>query len=147
MPHPYPRPSSPAVTRRMRANPSSDTQFEVRLRSALHRDGLRFRKNWLISAGDVHVRPDIVFPSLKIAVFLDGCFWHGCQLHRTVPVANADYWRPKLETTRLRDRRVDAALAEHGWLTLRFWEHDAMADIEGHVRSQVERSRAEQRAT
>lgn len=129
----------------MRANPSSDTQFELRLRSALHHDGLRFRKNRLISAGDVHVRPDVVFPSLKIAVFLDGCFWHGCQLHRTVPVANADYWRPKLETTRLRDRRADAALAACGWLVLRFWEHEDLAEIESQVRSQVERARADRR--
>src|SRR4051794_35358647 len=92
----YPTPSSEAVSRRMRHNPSRDTRFERRVRSALHRSGMRFRKDLRLRAGDVSVRPDVVFTRVRLAVFLDGCFWHGCPEHGTKPRQNSTYWREKL---------------------------------------------------
>ena len=98
LPLPYPTPTTPAATNRMRANRRSDTQPEVLLRSLLHRSGLRFRKDHPVrlSTGRV-VRPDIAFLGKRLAVFVDGCFWHSCPLHGTVPKSNRDYWVPKLK--------------------------------------------------
>lgn len=121
---PYPEPSGAAATRIGRANRRTDTKPEVQLRSALHRRGLRFRKDQLLRLGDVRVRPDVVFTRRRVAVFVDGCFWHCCPTHSTIPRSNRDYWVPKLGANVKRDRRVDAALREHGWLVLRFWEHE-----------------------
>ncbi len=70
------------------------------------------------------VRPDVVFPRLRIAVFVDGCFWHCCPTHGTVPKRNADWWVEKLERNRLRDRRVDDDLEAAGWIVVRVWEHE-----------------------
>lgn len=121
----------------MVANRSKNTAPELAVRSLLHARGLRYR---------VHARPlaasrrtaDIVFTRRKIAVFIDGCFWHACPDHFTMPRANADYWGPKIERNQQRDREVDAALRAAGWTVLRFWEHEPPADvvsrIEGIVR-------------
>lgn len=108
----------------MRRNPSGDTRLELRVRSALHRSGLRFRKGLRVRAGDVSVRPDVVFTRARVAVFLDGCFWHGCPAHGTSPRVNSLYWNEKLARNAARDRRVNEALAAHGWTVLRFWEHE-----------------------
>ncbi len=107
----------------MQSNRPRDTKPEVRLRSALHRLGLRFR---------VGVRPlpglrrtaDVVFTRRRIAVFVDGCFWHGCPDHYTAPVANGEYWAEKVRVNRARDRETDARLTEEGWLVIRVWEHE-----------------------
>src|SRR5579859_4803362 len=100
----YPHPSSPAATIRMRANRSRDTSPELALRSALHRAGLRFRVNFKVRADDRRpISVDIAFPRRKVAVFVDGCFWHGCKEHRTIPVANRAYWAPKIEENARRD--------------------------------------------
>jgi len=69
-------------------------------------------------------RPDIVFPRARIAVYVDGCFWHRCPEHGTSPKANADYWVPKLLANVERDRRTTASLTAEGWTVLRFWEHE-----------------------
>ena len=119
----YPLPSSDAVTRVMRGNRRSDTELEVRVRSELHRRGLRFRKQLLIAAGDVQVRADVVFPRQRLAVFLDGCFWHRCPEHGNSPRANSDYWSAKLDRNMERDQRVLDALVAGGWHVLRIWEH------------------------
>ena len=109
----------------MRANRGRDTAPERALRSALHRRGLRFRTNLRIDlAGRRRTRPDIVFTRLRLAVFVDGCYWHGCTTHRTIPVANREFWQAKIEATRRRDREQADWLAEAGWTVLRFWEHD-----------------------
>lgn len=109
----------------MRANRGRDTGPEVALRSALHAKGLRFRKDYRL---DLHerrrVRPDIVFPRLRLAVFVDGCFWHGCQEHRSLPASNASFWKQKIEGTRQRDRDQVAWLEAAGWTVVRVWEHD-----------------------
>lgn len=119
----YPMPSSEAVTRVMRGNRRSDTRLEVRVRSELHRRGLRFRKQHLIKTGDVRVRADVAFPRQRLAVFLDGCFWHRCPEHGNSPRANSDYWSTKLDRNVERDQRVLVALDAAGWSVLRIWEH------------------------
>jgi len=94
------------------------------MRSALHARGLRFRKDLPVRLRDRVVRPDIVFTRQKLAVFVDGCFWHCCPRHGNVPRANADYWKPKLARNVARDRAVDHALTAAGWRSVRVWEHD-----------------------
>lgn len=120
----YPVAASAAVSKRMRRNRSCDTKLELTVRSALHRSGLRFRKGLRIQAGDVTVRPDIVFTRARLAVFLDGCFWHGCPEHGTKPRHNKGYWTDKLRRNAARDERVTAALEGAGWTVLRLWEHE-----------------------
>ncbi|ORV54816.1 very short patch repair endonuclease [Mycobacterium europaeum] len=107
----------------MRSNKSRDTKPEVALRSAVHRLGLRYR---------VSVRPltnlrrtaDLVFPKQKVAVFLDGCFWHGCPQHHTVAVTNARFWADKVSGNMARDRDTDRRLSDAGWASIRIWEHE-----------------------
>src|SRR3954453_17637690 len=99
----------------MRRNPRRDTKPEVALRSELHRVGLRFRKDFPIRTSERVVRADVVFTRPRLAVFVDGCFWHRCPLHGNVPRANTEYWVPKLERNVHRDRAVDAALEAAGW--------------------------------
>jgi DNA mismatch endonuclease (patch repair protein) len=120
----YPTASSSAVSAVMRGNKRANTRPEMRLRSALHNRGLRFRKDFAVEASGERVRPDIAFTKCHVAVFVDGCFWHGCPEHGRIPGGrNAAYWRQKIEGNRLRDSRQSAALVEAGWAVLRFWEH------------------------
>jgi DNA mismatch endonuclease (patch repair protein) len=79
------------------------------------------------------VRPDVVFTRERVAVFVDGCFWHCCPLHGTRPARNTDYWRPKLERNVARDTVVDEALGEAGWSVVRGWEHERPEEIAGRV--------------
>ena len=111
----------------MLGNKRRDTKPEVALRSALHAAGLRFRKDYRLDLDGVRFRPDVVFTRAKVAVFVDGCFWHSCPTHGTRPTRNADYWLPKLERNVERDREQNAALAAHGWRSLRIWEHEPVA--------------------
>ena len=135
---PYPHPTDAHVSERMRRNPRRDTAPEIALRSALHARGLRFRNDLPIRTPERLVRPDVVFTRARVAVFLDGCFWHCCPLHGNTPRANADYWRPKLARSVARDRDVDAALRQAGWTVVRAWEHeetDAVAEkVKGVVK-------------
>lgn len=112
----------------MRANKRENTKPEVLLRSILHRRGLRFRKHLAIQGQGARVRPDIVFTRNRLAVFVDGCFWHGCPEHGTQPKHNAGYWVPKLRRNAERDRKVNDALRAEGWRVLRFWEHTSPED-------------------
>jgi DNA mismatch endonuclease (patch repair protein) len=100
-----------------------DTGPEIAVRSELHRLGLRFRIDRRPSA-TLRRRADIVFPSAKVAVFVDGCFWHGCPDHAEWPRANGAWWREKIEGTRRRDLDTDRALASEGWRVVRIWEHE-----------------------
>lgn len=111
----------------MKANRSTDTGPEIALRSALHRRGLRFRKH-ASPVADVRCRADIVFPTAQVAVFVDGCFWHGCALHSTQPKSNAAFWRQKIGANIARDRRNDDELREAGWTVVRIWEHEDVSD-------------------
>jgi DNA mismatch endonuclease, patch repair protein len=107
----------------MRSARQRDTKPEVELRSELHRRGLRF----YVDRPPLPLarrRADIVFSRLRVAVYVDGCFWHGCPLHGTQPKANADWWRSKLERNRERDRDTDKRLHAAGWSVVRVWEHE-----------------------
>jgi DNA mismatch endonuclease (patch repair protein) len=130
---PYPEPTDVHVTKRMRANRRTNTRPEVALRSHLHSAGLRFRKDHLVVAGNLKVRPDIVFTRHRLAVFVDGCFWHCCPDHGTVPGRNVDYWVPKLARNVERDRVTTEGLEAHGWRVIRVWEHEALAEAHSRV--------------
>jgi DNA mismatch endonuclease (patch repair protein) len=131
----YPVPSSASVSATMRANRKRDTRPELGLRSQLHRLGYRFRVNFGVRVQNKLVRPDIVFTKARIAVFVDGCYWHSCSKHGTTPRLNTDYWGPKLERNVSRDREVNGLLTSSGWRVIRIWEHlavdDAIAQVEG----------------
>ena len=121
---PRPEPTSAIATKKMRSNRRVNTKPEVALRSALHRSGLRFRKDYLVRLFDGRtVHPDIVFTKRKIVVFLDGCFWHSCPQHGTTPKSNQDYWIPKLKQNMERDQLINEKLRISGWHVLRIWEH------------------------
>lgn len=107
----------------MKGNRSRDTRPEVHLRSALHGLGLRFRKEYAVRLPDRLVRVDVAFTKERIAVFVDGCFWHGCPEHGHRPRKNTHYWGPKLDRTRARDEAVTDGLEHAGWRVLRLWEH------------------------
>lgn len=107
----------------MVANRGLDTAPEVALRSVLHRRGLRFRKHVAPLKG-LRCKADLVFPGPRVAVFVDGCFWHRCPQHATSPKANAEWWRAKLDQNYDRDRRNDEALRKAGWAVVRIWEHE-----------------------
>lgn len=138
---PYPEPSSTAATTIGKANRRRNTKPELALRSCLHRAGMRYRVDLRVDGDGVRVRPDIVFTKVKVAVFVDGCFWHQCPNHRNVPAQNRDYWLPKLEANVRRDRRVDNALAGSGWHVERVWEHESPAVAAERVASIVNQRR------
>lgn len=124
----------------MQANRNRDTKPELRLRRLLHARGLRYR---------VAVRPlpgarwtaDVVFSKAKVAVFVDGCYWHGCPDHFRPPSRNPGYWGPKIERNRERDRMFTEKLENAGWTVIRAWEHEDPADVAAHVERAIRRSR------
>jgi DNA mismatch endonuclease (patch repair protein) len=125
----------PAVSRRMAATHGRDNPAELALRSALHRQGYRFRVHTKVLRGSTRTA-DIAFPSRKVAIFLDGCFWHGCPIHATWPKTNAAAWRTKIETNRRRDRDTDRKLRATGWSPIRIWTHeDAEVAVKRVVRT------------
>ncbi|MFE5331168.1 very short patch repair endonuclease [Embleya sp. NPDC056575] len=130
-----------ATRARMSRQRSKDTDVEVALRRVLHGMGLRYR---------VHRRPlkgvrreaDVVFGPAKVAVYVDGCFWHGCPVHATWPKRNAEFWKTKIEGNRTRDADTDRRMAEAGWLVVRVWEHEDAAVAAVRVRDAVIARRA-----
>jgi DNA mismatch endonuclease (patch repair protein) len=131
--------SSAASRKVMQGNRSRDTSPELAVRRRLHADGLRFRVAQRPELG-LNRTADIVFTKQRIAVFIDGCYWHACPEHRTVARANASYWSEKLARNVARDADTTSQLQDAGWTVLRFWEHedpDAVAAIvAAAVRSQ-----------
>jgi len=124
----YPASSSPGRAANMRANRRADTKPELALRSALHRRGYRFRKDHRLDLdAGARVRPDIAFTARRVAVFVDGCFWHGCENCCRLPAQNAEYWHPKIAGNVARDRSHSARLRRMGIKVLRIWEH-SLAD-------------------
>lgn len=115
--------SSPVARKIMQANRSKDTEPELAIRRAVHALGLRYQ---------VSVRPlpgvrrsvDILFPRVKVAVFVDGCFWHGCPEHYREPASNVEFWRHKVARNRARDLETTELFRLSGWVVLRFWAHD-----------------------
>lgn len=130
-----PAASSPEALKRMQRTPRRDTPCELKLRSAIHRMGLRFRVDWPLPG--TRRRADLAFTRARVAVFVDGCFWHRCPVHGTLPKANAPWWQEKLTANALRDRDTDARLTASGWCVLRFWEHDDMMFAADRVRHLV----------
>ncbi len=127
-------PVSAGRSRNLAAIRRSDTKPEVHLRSALHGRGWRFRKDHRLDLPQGRVRPDVVFTRRKLAIFIDGCFWHVCPQHGREPTSNEWYWTPKLRRNVERDRQVDVILSRAGWQVIRIWEHqqttEAVAIIE-----------------
>lgn len=103
-----------------------NTAPELLLRKALHSCGLRFRLN---KPAGLPGSPDIRFARAQVAVFVDGCFWHGCPEHGSRPKTNSAFWSAKIERNRQRDRKVDAELQELGWSVVRVWEHEVKQDV------------------
>ena len=120
----------------MRSNKGRDTAPEVRLRSAVHRLGLRFRVGMRPLPG-FRRTADLVFTKQRVAVFLDGCFWHGCPEHYTAPVAHSDYWKDKVAANVARDRQTDEQLKEAGWRVVRVWEHEDLDAAAKRIRSLI----------
>ena len=118
-----PVPSSEAALKRMKAAKPRDTAPEINLRSALHRKGLRFRLEQK-PVEELNRTADIVFRSIKVAIFVDGCFWHGCPIHGTQSKANADFWKNKIEQNHARDLDTNERLEKAGWRVIRVWEHE-----------------------
>lgn len=132
--------SSSEVRRRMQRTGRRDTSCEMAVRSAVHRRGLRYHVDHPLPMLRRR-RADMFFPRARVAVFVDGCFWHGCPEHASEPRSNGAWWRRKLEANVARDRDTDRVLAEADWLVLRFWEHedpeDAAIRIEREVRHRL----------
>ena len=129
------QPSSPEASRRMAKVKQKGTSAEVALRRELYRRGLRYRVDFKVLEIPRRIA-DIAFTRLKIAVFVDGCFWHGCPMHASWPKSNADFWRAKIETNRARDIDSNLRLQASGWTVLRFWEHESpikSAEIVEHI--------------
>jgi DNA mismatch endonuclease (patch repair protein) len=120
----------------MLGNKARDTKPELAVRRLLHADGFRYRVNFRPSR-ELRRTADIVFTRRRVAVFIDGCFWHGCPLHGTSPKANSDYWGPKLARNVERDLETTAVLTASGWTVLRFWEHENPADVAALVERTV----------
>jgi len=121
----------------MKANVAKDTVPELAIRRFLHASGYRYR---------LHVRPDaklnrradIVFRKAQVAVFVDGCFWHGCPLHFVEPKTNPEYWRSKIARNRIRDEETTKALRKSGWKVVRVWEHQAPSAAAARIRRVVD---------
>ena len=138
----YPYPASAAVTAAMRGNRRADTKPEVALRAALHARGMRFRKDLMLHTADgTRVKVDIVFPRTRVAVFVDGCFWHSCPIHATAPKSNAVWWAEKLAANVARDRDTDERLAAAGWSVVRVWSHEAPDEAAERVAAAVANTR------
>lgn len=134
-------PSSPETSRRMAKVRQQGTDAEIALRSELYRRGLRYRVGYEVLKKPRRVA-DVAFPGLKIAVFVDGCFWHGCPEHATWPKRNAEFWRQKIETNRLRDADTNSKLQRIGWTVLRFWEHESPIEASDRVAKAVTMAKA-----
>jgi DNA mismatch endonuclease (patch repair protein) len=129
---------TPAVRANMQANRWRDTKPELALRSELFKRGMRYRVNRK-PLPSLRRTADIVFSSARVAVFVDGCFWHGCPDHHTVSKTNPEFWAEKVRENRARDADTNSQLEAEGWIPIRVWEHEVAPDaadrIERIVRS------------
>lgn len=132
--------SSDGVRKSMRANRGRDTGPELALRRALHARGYRFRVNIRPEPG-IRRTADVVFTRRRVAVFVDGCFWHGCPQHATRPKTNREFWTSKLDNNRARDLETNEQLRAAGWSVVRIWEHEPVEDAVRSVATEVERSK------
>ena len=128
--------SSAAVRRSMQGNKGRDTSPELAVRRLLHAAGLRYRVNYRPLPG-LRRTADVVFTRKKIAVFIDGCFWHSCPIHATSPKTNSSYWLSKLEANSARDADTNAQLQAAGWAVFRYWEHESSDAVAREVTEAV----------
>jgi len=129
--------STPGVRSRMRQQRSRDTRPELAVRRELHRFGLRYRIHTAPLA-ELRRQADIVFGPARVAVFIDGCFWHGCPEHGNPrPTANTWYWPAKIAGNRARDADTDRRLQEAGWEVVRAWEHEDPHEVSKRIRQRV----------
>ncbi|MFM9584403.1 very short patch repair endonuclease [Streptomyces caniscabiei] len=119
---------------------SKDTAAELAVRRLLHAGGLRYRVEYPVP-GMVRRRIDVAFTSVRLAVLIDGCFWHGCPEHATQPKSNAEWWRQKLDRNMARDAETTAHLVAAGWEVMRFWEHESAEDVALRIAAAVTRRR------
>ena len=122
----------------MQGNRSRDTKPELAVRRIVHARGLRYRVNRRPIPG-VPRTADLVFSRAKVAVFIDGCFWHGCPDHHRAPRANAGYWTDKIARNRSRDSETSKLLSGVGWTVLRFWSHEDPSAVADQIQRAVER--------
>jgi DNA mismatch endonuclease (patch repair protein) len=133
----------PSIRRRiMQANRRRDTGPELAVRSELHRRGWRYRVDRPLRVASARpIRPDIVFGKAKLAVFIDGCFWHGCPQHGTLPAkTNRSFWVGKIAANKARDKRNNEALRAAGWRVIRAWTHEDPASVADRVESMLRRA-------
>ena len=123
-----PVPSSSVITKRMQKQRRRDTAAEIRVRQLLFAAGMRYRVNYPVP-GLSRRTIDIAFTRTRLAIFIDGCFWHSCPDHATRPRANSDWWAIKLRANRERDAATTRHLVDVGWRVLRFWEHEEPAGV------------------
>jgi len=133
--------SSSGTRASMRSNRARDTKPELRLRSSLHREGLRFRVN-ARPVATLRRTADVLFTKHKVAVFVDGCYWHGCSEHYRPATKNAEFWQGKINSNRDRDRETNEILRAAGWTVIRVWEHEPPRTA-ADVISEVVRARRE----
>ena len=131
------KPSSPEASARLARVRQKDTAAELRLRRTLHARGLRYRLHIPLLEKPRRVA-DIVFRRRKLAIFVDGCFWHGCPQHGTSSKSNADFWRDKIETNKKRDLDTNQRLTAAGWRVLRVWEHEDAEDAADRIMEALE---------
>lgn len=124
--------STPQTRKSMLGNKGRDTELELSVRRALHKHGFRYRVDFA-PLPSVRSRADIVFRGSKLAIYLDGCFWHGCPIHGSIPKTNQSYWAPKLSRNRARDSFVNLSLRAEGWTVMRFWEHQSAMEIVDNI--------------
>ncbi|MDP2270467.1 MAG: very short patch repair endonuclease [Archangium sp.] len=120
---PRPQPLSATIRRRMKKTLRRDTGPELRLRSLLHHVGLRFRVD-AKPLPELRTRADLLFRKARVAIFVDGCFWHSCPCHGTWPKNNSAWWKAKLDANKQRDARANSSLRASGWKVVRIWEHE-----------------------
>ena len=133
-------PSSPDVSSRMSRQARTGTAPEVALRKELHRRGRRFRVDFRFDIDGLRRRrADVVFTRRRLAVFVDGCFWHRCPQHATFPRANRDWWAAKLDGNVSRDRDTDERLEQAGWSVIRLWEHEEVQAAADRVEDVLDR--------
>lgn len=133
-----PAASSPAVRFRMQATRQRDTPGEVQLRRLLHRQGYRYRIDHPPISG-IKSRADLVFHKARVAVFVDGCFWHGCPKHGTWPKTNASWWKAKIRSNINRDLRTNRSLTRAGWRVIRIWAHEQPSNAARRVADVIRR--------